>query len=262
MAESSEQTFTMPADEAGFQQAAGAGGEGAAPEMPEIPEVDPKDTFHLLEDGTNFYLIAGLFIAACVVAFLIYRYIYKTFFKESIFSSLSDEYNLKLPPEIDEYYEFKEKLPDTLTENHIKELKNQLMKRAINDIPMILYMQDKSPGTYRLYHKAMIDDKAWKNFQRAEQLVCDEIEQVQTEAEEIEKGWGEQIWAQAMQLRKILLARQNQQEKEKEMAKQQKVAQKREKEKLKKKEKKAAEKIKSAEEIAAELIAEEEKNSK
>jgi len=166
---------------------------------------------------------------------------------------------LQLPPEVDHYYDFKENLPDVLTENHLKELKNQLIKRAISDIPMILYMQDKSPGTYRLYSKAMINENAWRNFQKAEQLVCEEIEQVQQEAEEIEKGWGDQIWSHAMQFRKLIMTRTAQQEKEKEAAKQQKKAAQREKEKAKKKEKKAVEQEKTADEIAAELIAEEEK---
>ncbi|CAN0028162.1 unnamed protein product [Heterosigma akashiwo] len=209
-----EEVFTpggQPAGNAFEQQAGEAFEAGAGAGEEELPDFDPKDTFHMVEDGTNFYIIAGLFISLTLVCFLIYQLFFKnSLSKHPVFRDLKDEYNLQLPPAVEEYYQFKAKLPDTLTEEHIRDLKNELMKRALQDIPMVLYMQDKSPGTYKLYNKAMIDDRAWRNFQKAEGLVCAEIEEVQREAEEVERGWGEQIWGQAMQLRKILIAKQSQ----------------------------------------------------
>ncbi|CAM9921434.1 unnamed protein product, partial [Choristocarpus tenellus] len=91
-------------------------------------------------------------------------------------------------------------------------LRNALLKRAIADIPIILRMQNEGPGIYNMYQQAMIGEKEWQSFQEAEAMISEEIESVQEEADEIEKGWSQSIWPLAMQLRTVLVKRREEME--------------------------------------------------
>jgi len=59
----------------------------------------------------------------------------------------------------------------------------------------------------KLYSQSMCSVKQWKTYQAAEQLVSAEVEEVRAEADEIEPGWSQAIWRQAMQYHNMLKQR-------------------------------------------------------
>ena len=78
------------------------------------------------------------------------------------------------------------------------------MKRAIADIPMVTHIQKESAGMNKLYSQSMCSVNQWRSYQAAEQLVSAEVEEVRAEADEIEPGWSQQIWRQAMQYHQMI----------------------------------------------------------
>jgi hypothetical protein len=78
------------------------------------------------------------------------------------------------------------------------------MKRCIADIPLVQHIQKESAGMNKLYSQSMCSVKQWKTYQAAEQLVSQEVEEVRAEADEIEAGWSQAIWRQAMQYHGML----------------------------------------------------------
>lgn len=78
------------------------------------------------------------------------------------------------------------------------------MKRAIADIPMVQQIQKEAQGMGRLYAKSMCSVNQWRAYQAAEALVSSEVEQVRAEADEIEPGWSDVIWKQAVQYHAML----------------------------------------------------------
>ena len=112
----------------------------------------------------------------------------------------------------------------------------------------------------KLYSQSMCSVKQWKTYQAAENLVSTEVEEVRAEADEIEPGWSQGIWRQAMQYHNMLKNKHEMEAKAREAA----VIQKQKEEEEKKKPKLspaeiAKQKAEEAERIAAELIREEEK---
>lgn len=56
----------------------------------------------------------------------------------------------------------------------------------------------------KLYAKSMCSVNQWRAYQAAEALVGAEVEQVRAEADEIEPGWSDVIWKQAVQYHAML----------------------------------------------------------
>jgi Preprotein translocase subunit Sec66 len=147
---------------------------------------------------------------------------------------------LKLPAEVDEYYKVKEKCeangwqpgqkpPDNAAaaaaNSPHRMLAQALMKRAMADIPIVQHIQKESNGMNRLYAQSMCSVKQWRSYQAAESLVSAEVDEVRAEADEIEPGWGQMIWRQAMQYHQMLKQRHEQEAKaQEEAAKKQKAA--------------------------------------
>jgi len=117
------------------------------------------------------------------------------------------------------------------------------MKRAIADIPMVQRIQSESGGMNKLYSQSMCSAKQWRSYQAAEALVSAEVDEVRAEADELEPGWSQNIWGQAMQYYKML-----QQREQMDVAKAQAP-----------KEMTAAQKQQAADRAAAELIKAEER---
>jgi hypothetical protein len=78
------------------------------------------------------------------------------------------------------------------------------MKRAIADIPMIQNIQKEAQGMGKLYSKSMCSVNQWRAYQAAEALVSSEVEQVRAEADELEPGWSDSIWKQAVNYHAML----------------------------------------------------------
>ena len=126
------------------------------------------------------------------------------------------------------------------------------MKRCIADIPLVQHIQKESAGMNKLYSQSMCSVKQWKTYQAAEQLVSAEVEEVRAEADEIEPGWSQAIWRQAMQYHQMI---KNRHEMEQRAREQQMMTQKLKEEEAKKPKLTPEEK---AEKAAQELLKEEE----
>jgi len=163
-------------------------------------------------------LIAGIF------AVFYYRNLQKMRQKElqdlDFLSTVDGEkFNLKLPAAVDEYYAIKLKCEEqgwapsssTSTNNatagdspHHRVLAQALMKRCIADIPLVQHIQKESSGMNKLYAQSMCSVKQWRAYQAAESMVSTEVDEVRAEADEIEPGWSQLIWRQAMQYHNML----------------------------------------------------------
>jgi Preprotein translocase subunit Sec66 len=83
-------------------------------------------------------------------------------------------------------------------------LAQALMKRAVADIPIVTHIQKESPGMNKLYSQSMCSVNQWRSYQAAESMVSSEVEEVRAEADDIEPGWSQMIWRQAMQYHQVL----------------------------------------------------------
>jgi hypothetical protein len=136
---------------------------------------------------------------------------------DTVCYSFSIQFNLKLPAEVDEYYTIKEKcetagwVPGTPADKTATNpnsphriMAQALMKRAIADLPIVQHIQKESTGMNKLYAQSMCSVNQWRAYQMAEALVSGEVEEVRAEADEIEPGWSQAIWRQAMQYHNML----------------------------------------------------------
>ena len=178
------------------------------------------------------------------------------------------QFNLKLPSEVDEYYKIKEKCeeagwepgsvpasPQEAANGPHRIMAQALMKRAIADIPILQHIQKESPGMNKLYAQSMCSEKQWRAYQKAEALVSAEVEEVRREADQVEPGWSQMIWRQAMQYHQMLKQRHEQEAKAAEAA----AAAAKPPEKKKTPEELIKEKEQAAEKAAQELLKQEEK---
>ena len=121
-----------------------------------------------------------------------------------------------MPSEVDEYYIIKEKCEAAgwkPGEGHgtaanasgpSRVMAQALMKRAVADIPIVTQLQKESAGMNKLYSQSMCSVNQWRSYQAAETLVSSEVDEVRAEADEIEPGWSQSIWRQAMQYHQVL----------------------------------------------------------
>ncbi|GKY95614.1 hypothetical protein MPSEU_000522700 [Mayamaea pseudoterrestris] len=129
------------------------------------------------------------------------------------------KFDIELPSEVDEYYKIRAKCEELgwipgVPENVNADAQNKngpgrvlaqaLMKRAMADIPLVQHIQKESHGMGKLYSKSMCSVNQWRAFQAAEAMVGAEVEQVRAEADELEPGWSEVIWQQAVQYHQML----------------------------------------------------------
>ena len=84
------------------------------------------------------------------------------------------------------------------------------MKRCMADIPIVTHIQRESAGMNKLYSQSMCSVKQWKSYQAAEAMVSAEVEEVRAEADEVEPGWSQVIWRQAMQYHTMVKQREEQ----------------------------------------------------
>ncbi|KAL7499227.1 hypothetical protein ACHAWT_010147 [Skeletonema menzelii] len=187
-----------------------------------IPNMDEEATEEIIK-GTDpaLYLAIAVVCFAVIFVFIQMRKKRKSDEIDSFFSNLDgDKFNLQLPPSVDDYYETKAKcekagwVPGQSTgaqpSPHHRALAQALMKRCIDDIPIVTHIQRESPGMNKLYSQSMCSVKQWKSYQAAEAMVSAEVEEVRAEADEIEPGWSQVIWRQAMQYSQMLKQKEEQ----------------------------------------------------
>jgi flagellar biosynthesis GTPase FlhF len=263
-------TFTTPpeadASSGGFDDTTTNSGEffNATDGDAEDAFVGAKET-----DPALYVGLAFLFVVVIVIFVVMKRRKQE----DEFFNQLDGEkFNLKLPAAVDEYYQIKDKCMDqgwepgqkaegpegSATGPH-RVLAQALMKRCIADIPLVTHIQKESAGMNKLYSHSMCSVKQWRSYQAAEQMVSNEVDEVRAEADEIEPGWSQVIWRQAMQYHNMLKQRHEMEAKamaaqaEKKKAEENKVLM----EKRREEEKRAKEL--AAEKAAAELIKAEER---
>ncbi|OEU12350.1 hypothetical protein FRACYDRAFT_276708 [Fragilariopsis cylindrus CCMP1102] len=194
---------TFEDDGAGAEGTAGEDGFDGAEEMMEeaVQGIDPA-----------IYLL----IAIVVGGFLYFLYKRSSRSEDDEYFSNYGKFNIKLPAEVDEYYAVKEKCinagweagnppkdKSSVTGPH-RVMAQALMKRAIGDIPIVTFIQKESPGMNKLYAQSMCSVSQWRAYQTAEAVVSTEVDEVRSEADEIEPGWSQVIWRQAMQYHNML----------------------------------------------------------
>jgi len=198
----------------------GADSAGAADE--DMPGTN--ETVEEIVKGTDPALYLALAVVAifAIFIFLQLRKKRKNAEVDDFFSNLDgDKFNLKLPAAVDEYYEVKGKCesdgwePGQVSESaqptpHHRVLAQALMKRCIADIPIVSHIQRESAGMNKLYSQSMCSVKQWKSYQAAEAMVSAEVEEVRAEADEIEPGWSQVVWRQAMQYHNMLKQKEEQ----------------------------------------------------
>lgn len=157
-----------------------------------------------------------LLVAIILGAFIYFLYTRKSRSDDDEYFSNYGKFNIKLPSEVDEYYAVKEKCINAGWEpgNPPKDKSNAngphrvmaqaLMKRAIGGIPIVTFIQKESPGMNKLYAQSMCSVSQWRAYQNAEAVVSTEVDEVRSEADEIEPGWSQVIWRQAMQYHNML----------------------------------------------------------
>ena len=171
-----------------------------------IPNMDEEGAAGAEEiiKGTDpaLYLAIAVVVFAAIFIYIQIRKKRKADEIDSFFSNLEgDKFNLTLPASVDYYYEVKEKCekagwePGQSTGGqptpHHRALAQALMKRCIDDIPIVTHIQRESPGMNKLYSQSMCSVKQWKSYQAAEAMVSAEVEEVRAEADEIEPGWSQ-----------------------------------------------------------------------
>lgn len=156
-----------------------------------------------------------LLVAFVVGALLYFLYVRKRSDEEDYFSSY-EKFNIKLPSEVDEYYAVKDKCmkagwepgkppaDKTNATGPHRVMAQALMKRAIGDIPIVTFIQKEASGMKQLYSNSMCSVSQWRAYENAESLVSTEVDEVRAEADEIEPGWSQVIWRQAMQYHNML----------------------------------------------------------
>lgn len=221
--------FAEPAGE-GADADASAESEGFAEGFAEGAEEAAEE----IAKGTDpaIYLVLG-FLVVAVLYYLNYkRNKKKQMEREAFFYDMDgDKFNIKLPSAVDEYYEIKDKCIKAgwepgkppknaaeAAEGPARVLAQALMKRCIADIPLVTHIQKESAGMNKLYSQSMCSVKQWKTYQAAEALVSAEVEEVRAEADEVEPGWSQAIWRQAMQYHNMLKNRHEMEAKARETA--------------------------------------------
>lgn len=157
-----------------------------------------------------------LLLAVILGGFLYFLYVRRSRSDDDDYFSDYDKFNIKLPSEVDEYYAVKEKCLNagwepgkapadkSNTNGPHRVMAQALMKRAIGDIPIVTFIQKESAGMNKLYAQSMCSVNQWRAYQNAESMVSTEVDEVRSEADEIEPGWSQVIWRQAMQYHNML----------------------------------------------------------
>uniref|UniRef100_A0A7R9ZDY6 Uncharacterized protein n=1 Tax=Pseudictyota dubia TaxID=2749911 RepID=A0A7R9ZDY6_9STRA len=212
------------------EEGGGAGADDVPPSGDEADfDTESGDVPDDAVKGTDpaIFLFLGFLLIATIWFFFYYKKRKDQADSEAFFSNMDGEkFNLKLPAAVEEYYEVKAKCEEAGWEpgqavakdaasanGPHRMLAQALMKRCIQDIPLVQHIQKESPGMNKLYSHSMCSVKQWKAYQAAEAMVSAEVDEVRAEADEIEPGWSQVIWRQAMQYHQMLKQRQDMEQK-------------------------------------------------
>lgn len=86
-----------------------------------------------------------------------------------------------------------------LPEQELLQLKQLLVRRLVGDIDRLDQVQRDKPGNWKLWRGKLVSEQYWGSLCDAERLVSEEIDACLEEAEELEAGWREVVFQQAIQ---------------------------------------------------------------
>jgi len=164
-------------------------------------------------------LVAGCFLVAASISLAVIIYIAWRGSKSSEFFSeaLPDMYELELPDaEINMYYDMKDRLQTQvgaefgadgvaapwahkLQADERLSLQQALMRRLVKDIERLDQVQKDKPGNWKMWRGKLITEHFWASLCDMERLVSEEVDSCLAEAEELEPGWRDHIFQQAVQ---------------------------------------------------------------
>lgn len=165
-------------------------------------------------------IVAGCFIVAVVTALAAMAYVIWRGEKPSGFFSeaVAERYVMELPEaEINAYFDLKEKLqaqvgvedaPDggimpwahKLAQDEKLPLQQALMRRLVKGIERLDQVQKDKPGNWKLWRGKLVSENFWNSLVDAERVIGEEIDSCLGEADELEPGWREHIFPQAVQI--------------------------------------------------------------
>jgi len=137
------------------------------------------------------------------------------------------------PPQREDYLNAKAVL-DISKPDELDQLRQKLIRRALNTIPLLISLQNEGHSIQRLYKRGMLTDDMHFRVEEVKAFVDQEFQDVQQEAEDLQEGWGAQIWQQAMQFYQTVQQQKQKEIDDKTEAEEEKKRQKKEKEKAKK----------------------------
>jgi len=169
-------------------------------------------------------VVAGVFLVAALIAAVTMIYIAYRGSKNTDFYSevVSERYDLELPEaEIDAFYDLKDRLQaqvgvedapaegsgdappmpwaHKLPPEERQSLAEALMRRLVKTIDRLDRVQSDKPGNYKLWQKKLVSEHFWASLVDAEKLIGEEVDSCMAEADEIQLGWREHIFPQAVQ---------------------------------------------------------------
>jgi len=175
-------------------------------------------------------LVALAFLIAVVASLVFMAYVSWKGSKPTDFftEAVSGNYDMDLPEaEINAYYDLKEKLqtqyaPESLDEEEEVDedpentppkerwtlklpdeergnLQKALMQRLVCSIERLDKVQRDKPGNWKLWREKLVSEHYWESLQASEKMVGDEIDHCVAESDEIQPGWREVIFRQAVQ---------------------------------------------------------------
>lgn len=78
-------------------------------------------------------------------------------------------------------------------------LQQALMRRLVKTIDILDKVQRDKPGNWKMWRGKLVTENFWNSLCEAERIVGEEVDQCLAEAEELEPGWREHIFQQAVQ---------------------------------------------------------------
>eukprot|EP00927_Polykrikos_kofoidii_P033886 TRINITY_DN28726_c0_g1_i1.p1 TRINITY_DN28726_c0_g1~~TRINITY_DN28726_c0_g1_i1.p1 ORF type:complete len:257 (-),score=97.98 TRINITY_DN28726_c0_g1_i1:307-1077(-) len=165
-------------------------------------------------------IIVGIgFLIAVVGSLVLMAYVAwkgsqpSTFFTEAVKSSYDVEVG---NDDVDAYFDLKEKMmrqcgafedepeePNKWVSRMSQEekmvLQKALVKRLVVTIEQLDRVQRDKPGTWKMWREKLVSERYWASFCETEKRVGEEIDRCVDESDELEPGWHEHIFRQAVQ---------------------------------------------------------------
>jgi hypothetical protein len=151
------------------------------------------------KSSDDSFLALVILVSTVVAVLLIGLYLWRT---KKLMDNSWKTNAFTAPPERDNYIKAREKL-DPSVPSELEELKKLLMRRAMQNIPLLLNLQKEGNSIERLYKRGMLTDDMHFKVKELQSFVDKEFHDVQVEADDLVAGWGSSIWPQAMQFYQV-----------------------------------------------------------